>query len=172
MDLKKYLCHVCNLFLFRLEIQWNTCYEEQNRIKSNEPREEEIHGIFKTNGVSNLLHQYSQRAYFQPTLRNFKGEESCSQTCDNIHHTEEDGCAEAPGVAGHDLHDDSEEDGEPSLSKEVIESQRYEAVGRPEVKSQSCERRGEDQEARLDPQPGVETELCLELVCYESSCRW
>ena len=42
--------------LFRFEIQWNTCDKEENRIKSNEAREEKIHGIFKTNGVSNLLH--------------------------------------------------------------------------------------------------------------------
>ena len=93
-------------------------------------------------------------------------------TCDNIHDTEEDGCAETSGVAGHDLHDDGEEDGEPSFSKEVVESQSYETIGRTEVESQSGERSGEDQEPGLDPQPGVETKPGLQLVCYESSCRW
>ena len=92
-------------------------------------------------------------------------------TCDNIHDTEEDGGAEAPGVAGDDLHDDSEEDGEPSFSKEVVESQSYETIGRPEVESQCGERSGEDQEPGLDPQSGVETKPGLQLVCDEASCR-
>ena len=65
-------------------------------------------------------------------------------TCDNIHDTEEDSCAETSGVAGHDLHDDSEEDGEPGVSKEVVESQSYETIRRPEVESQGGEGSGED----------------------------
>ena len=48
--------------LFRFEIKWNTCDKEQNCIKSNEPREEQIHGLLKSNGISNLLHQDSQCA--------------------------------------------------------------------------------------------------------------
>ena len=92
-------------------------------------------------------------------------------TCDDVHHTEEDSCAESPGVAGHDLHDDSEEDCEPSFSKEVIESQSYETVRRPQEESQGRERSGEEQEAGLDPESGVETKPGLELVGYESSCR-
>ena len=92
-------------------------------------------------------------------------------TCDDIHDTEEDGCAETSGVAGHDLHDDSEEDGEPGLSKEVVESQSYEAVGRLEEESEGGEGSGENEEPGLNPQPGVEAEPGLELVCYESSCR-
>ena len=92
-------------------------------------------------------------------------------TCDDIHDTEEDSCAEAPGVAGDDLHDDSEEDGEPSFSKEVVESQSYETIGRTEVESQGGEGSGEDEEPGLDPEPGVEAKPGLQLVCYESSCR-
>ena len=91
-------------------------------------------------------------------------------TCDNIHDTEEDGRAETSGVAGHDLHDDGEEDGEPGLSKEVVKSQSYEAVGGLEVESQRREWSGEEQEPGLNPEPGVEAKLGLELVCYESSC--
>ena len=95
----------------------------------------------------------------------------CLCTCDDIHHTEEDSCAETPGVAGHDLHDDREEDGEPSFSKEVVESQSYEAVGRAEVESQGGEGSSEDQEAGLDPEPGVEAKPGLELVGDETSWR-
>ena len=92
-------------------------------------------------------------------------------TCDDIHHTEEDSRTETPGVAGHDLHDDREEDGEPSFSKEVVESQSYETIRRLEVESEGGERRGEDEEPGLDPEPGMETKPGLQLVCYESSCR-
>ena len=117
-----------------------------------------------------MLHQYSQCA-----CNNSQAEESqivrTVDTCDNIHDTEEDGCAETSGVAGHDLHDDGEEDGEPGFSKEVVKSQSYEAVGRLEVESQRGEWSGEEEEPGLNPEPGVEAKPGLELVCYESSCR-
>ena len=89
-------------------------------------------------------------------------------TCDDVHDTQEDSCTEAPGVAGDDLHDDREEDGEPSLGKEVIQGQGYEAVGRLQVESEGGEWSGEYQEAGLDPQPGVETKPRLQLVCDEA----
>ena len=106
-------------------------------------------------------------------LTNIKllGQWGTVDTCDDVHHTEENRSAEASGVAGHDLHDDSEEDGEPGLSKEVVESQSYETIGRPQVESQGGEGSCEDQEPGLDPQAGVEAKPGLQLVCYESSWR-
>ena len=45
-------------------------------------------------------------------------------TRDDVHHKEEEGGADAPGVGRDDLHDDGEEDREPGLGKQIIQGWR------------------------------------------------
>ena len=45
-------------------------------------------------------------------------------TRDDVHHKEEEGGADAPGVGRDDLHDDGEEDREPGLRKQIIQGWR------------------------------------------------